>query len=123
HLEVLKNRLERNFNLKVRVHKPRVSYRETVRTAAEATEEFHRTRDGETQFARVTVRVEPFEGESPVTVKNSLKPGKIPQDAMRILQQTVEEAANSGGIVGYPLMNVRFVITDCTYREGETTED
>jgi len=123
HLEVLKNRLERNFNLKVRVHKPRVSYRETVRAAAEATGEFNRSRDGETQFARVNVRVEPFEGESPVSVKNALKPGKIPQEMMRVLQQTVEESANSGGIVGYPLMNVRFVITDCTYREGETTED
>ncbi len=123
HLEVLKNRLERSFNLKVRIHKPRVSYRETVCTAAEATGEFSRTRDGETQFAKVTIRVEPFDGEESVTVKNQLKPGTLPAEMMRVLEQTVAESSQSGGIVGYPLMKVRFVITDCTYREGETTED
>ncbi|MBX3436367.1 MAG: elongation factor G [Planctomycetaceae bacterium] len=123
HLEVLKNRMERDFHLKVRVHKPRVSYRETVRGPGEATGEFSRTRDGETQFARVTIRVEPFDGEEPVTVKNAIKPGKLPAEMRRVLEQTVEEAALSGGIVGCPLMKVRFVIEDCSFREGETTED
>jgi elongation factor G len=123
HLEVLKNRLERDFHLKVRVHKPRVSYRETVTAPGTATGEFSRTRDGETQFARVTIRVEPFAGEEPVSVVSEIKPGKLPPDMLRVLHQTVEESAQSVGIVGYPVMKVRFVISDCTSREGETTED
>ncbi|MGE4004272.1 MAG: elongation factor G, partial [Planctomycetaceae bacterium] len=112
-----------NFNLKVRVHKPRVSYRETVRGPGEATGEFSRARDGESQFARVTIRVEPYDGEEPVTVKNEIKSGDLPAGMRRVLEQTVLESAQSGGIVGCPLMKVRFVIRDCVFRERETTED
>ncbi len=123
HLEVLRNRLERDFKLKMRVHKPRVSYRETVTTAAEVEGEFSRTKDGETQSARVTVRVEPFAGEEPIEVQNKVKPGSLPVDMMRVLTQSVEESAQSGGKYGFPLMKVRFVITAVKFKEGEATED
>jgi elongation factor G len=123
HLEVLRNRLERDFHLKMRVHKPRVSYRETVTRAAEAAGEFSRTKEGETQFAQVRVRVEPCEGDSPIDVQNKVKPGQLPADMMKLLTQAVDESAQSGGKYGFPLMKVRFLITDATYKEGETTED
>ncbi len=123
HLEVLRNRLEREFRLKVKVHKPRVSYRETVRAAATVTGDYHQTREGETQFADVTLRVEPYEGDAAVTIKNELKPGDLPQDMRKVLEDAVRESAQSGGMIGYPLMNVRFVITDVTYKPSETTED
>jgi len=123
HLEVLRNRLERDFNLKMRVHKPRVSYRETVTRAAEVEGEFSRTKDGETQSAKVSVRVEPFEGDEPISVQNKVKPGSMPAGMMKVLSQSVEESAQSGGKYGFPLMKVRFIVTDAKYREGETTED
>ncbi len=123
HLEVLRNRLERDFKLKVKVHKPRVSYRETVRSAAVATGEYRQSRDGDSQFADVTVRVEPFTGDEAVTLKNELKPGDLPQDMRKVLDEAIRESTQSGGLIGYPLMNVRFVVTDVTYKESETTED
>ncbi|MEZ6145241.1 MAG: hypothetical protein R3B91_07355 [Planctomycetaceae bacterium] len=123
HLEVLRNRLERDFNLKMRVHKPRVSYRETVTKAAEVEGEFSRTKDGETHSARVSIRAEPFEGEDPITVQNKVKPGSMPAEFMKVLTQSVAESAQSGGKYGFPLMKVRFTVTGVKYKEGETTED
>jgi elongation factor G len=123
HLEVLRNRLERDFHLKMRVHKPRVSYRETVTNSAEVDGEFTRTKEGETQYARVRVRVEPFEGTDPIDVQNQLKPGDLPAGMMKVLNQAVQEAAYSGGKYGFPLMKVRFVVTDAKYKDAESTED
>ena len=60
HLEVIKHRLLRDYKLNVRVHKPRVSYRETIQKAVEVTGECHRTMGGQSLFARLTVRMEPF---------------------------------------------------------------
>ncbi|MCA9074348.1 MAG: elongation factor G [Planctomycetaceae bacterium] len=123
HLEVLRNRLERDFKLKMRVHKPRVSYRETITKAAEVEGEFSRTKDGETQSAKVSVRVEPYEGDEAISVQNKIKPGSIPAEMMKVLSQSVEESAQSGGKYGFPLMKVRFVIKEAKIKEGETTED
>ena len=123
HLEVLKERMQRDFNLNVRVHKPRVSYRETVKGPAEAEESFNRSAQGETTFASVKVRVEPFSGETPILVTSTVEPGTLPGEFDRIAREAVFESAQSGGIVGYPLMKVRFVILSVGYREGETNEE
>ncbi|MCH7987551.1 MAG: elongation factor G [Planctomycetes bacterium] len=122
HLEVLRNRMEKDFGLKVRVHKPRVSYRETIRKAKEHTGEFSRKTGEITQYAKVTLRVEPFQGETSITLESKLKPRALPEELERILQQSVLEEAEGGGVVGYPLMNVKITILDADYREGETTE-
>jgi len=122
HLEVIRERLQREFGLKVRVDKPRVSDRETIKKAHDAEAEFSRTSGGEAQFAAVKVRIEPFEGEEAVTLENQLKPGVLPDDLVNLLEQTVLDEARSGGVVGYPLMNVKLTILDVKTRVGETTE-
>jgi elongation factor G len=122
HLEVLRNRLEKDFGLKVRIHKPRVSYRETIREAKEQTGEFSRKTGEITQYAKVMLRVQPFEGETSITLESKLKPGTLPEELERILQRSVLEEAEGGGVVGYPLMHVKITIIDADYREGETTE-
>lgn len=123
HLEVLKERMQRDFNLNVKVHKPRVSYRETVTTAGEAEEEFNRSTGGETHFASVKVRVEPGPEDSNVTVTSEIPPGTLPGELDKIARDAVYESAQSGGLVGYPLMKVRVVIQKVGYREGETNEE
>jgi elongation factor G len=123
HLEVLQKRLARDFNLNVKVHKPRVSYRETVRSQAMAEGEFHRAVQGTIQRFGVKVRVEPFEGKEPITVASILKPDALPVDVARLLNQSVYEAAQAGGIVGYPLMHVKFTVLHVDYVEGESTEE
>ncbi|MDB4742943.1 elongation factor G [Planctomicrobium sp.] len=123
HLEVLKERMQRDFNLNVRVHKPRVSYRETVTTAGEASEEFNRSTAGESQYARVKVRVEPGADDTGVVVLSKVPPETVPGDLANIAREAVFESAQSGGIVGYPLMKVRIVIQDLGFREGESSEE
>ncbi len=122
HLEVLRDRLQRDFGLKVRIHKPRVSYRETVRAWVEKEGTFNRQSQGVTQYAKVKLRIEPFVGEETITLVDRLKPGVLPDGLKSVLQQAVQGEARSGGIVGFPLMNVKFTILDADYKEGETTE-
>ena len=123
HLEVLQKRLARDFNLNVKVHKPRVSYRETVRSQAMAEGEFHRAIQGSVQRFGIKVRIEPFEGKEPITVASILKPDALPVDIARLVNQSVYEAAQAGGIVGYPLMHVKFTVLHVDYVEGESTEE
>jgi elongation factor G len=123
HLEIIRERLVRDYSLNVKVHKPRVSYRETVKSAGTGTGEFQRAVQGQSQFARVGVRVEPFQGDAPVAVAWGLKPGEVPPEAQKIVTETVAEAAQSGGLFGYPLMHVRCLINDVGFREGESTEE
>ena len=122
HLEVLRDRMKRDFRLKVRVQKPRVSYRETVRGAVEAVGEFSRKSGDTVQYAAVTLRIEPFQGDESITLKNKLKPDALPANLVPALEQAVLDEAHGGGIVGYPLMNVKLTILDARYRQGETTE-
>ncbi len=123
HLEVLRNRMLRDFNLNVRVHKPRVSYRETVRKKVVSSGEYNRTTQGETVYAGVTLQVEPLHGDQPIAVKSALKPDDLPQELVRPLTQAVLDSAQSGGMLGYPLMHVLFTIKAVDYKEGQTTED
>jgi elongation factor G len=101
HLEIIKNRLLRDYNLNVRVHKPRVSYRETVERAVEVTGECHRQQAGQSLFAKLRLRLEP-----------------VLAAAVQVL---VEQAAG-GGSLGYPLMKVRFTVLGGETREGESNE-
>jgi elongation factor G len=122
HLEVIKDRMQREFGVKVRVHKPRVSYRETVRHSVTVEGEFSRQVGDAIQFAKVRLRVEPHQGEDAILIDNELKPGTLPPPLMAVLEQAIEEGANAGGLYGNPLMRVRFVILDVDYKEGETNE-
>ncbi len=122
HLEVIRNRMLNDFRLQVRVHKPRVSYRETVRAATTATGVFDRKTGDTSQYGEVKVSIEPFEGKTPVTVENKMKPGTLPEALTDVLVSAVEDEATGGGVVGYQLLNVKLVIQDAEYREGETTD-
>jgi len=122
HLEVIRERIQRDFGLNVKVHKPRVSYRETVAKAAENTGVFSRPSATGALYAQVKIKLEPFEGESAVTIENKMKPGTLPVELEKILLESVNDEATAGGTVGYPLMKVKFTVLDADYREGETNE-
>ena len=117
HLEVIKHRLLRDFNLNVKVKKPQVSYRETVKNAVEATGECNQVLAGQTLFARVKIRLEPYEkGERAVTVVPGGGEG-IPPDFLSAVLDALVQEAEGGGSLGYPLMKVRI-----TTLGGETSE-
>ncbi len=122
HLEVLRDRMERDFNLKVRVHKPRVSYRETIRKSVVAKGVFSRQSAGVSQFAGVELEIEPLDGEEPIELVNKLKPDALPRELMAHLEQAVLDEVRGGGIVGYPLTKVRLTLKDVDYKVNETTD-
>ncbi len=110
HLEVIEHRLLRDFNLKVKVHKPRVSYRETVERMVEVTGESNRMIQGVQHAAKVRIRVEPFaKGIHPVTVTNSLDHG-LPNEMLTVVLEELESAGQGGGVLGFPLMRLKATV-------------
>jgi elongation factor G len=112
HLEIKQHRLERDFRLKVRVGKPRVSYRETLRQPITVEGEFVRQAGTAGLFARVTVEFEPFTpdvSEQPVLVENRLKPGILLPAFVEAAEQGIRDALQSGEL-GYPVINVKATI-------------
>jgi len=110
HLEVIQHRLKRDFRLDVKVHNPRVSYRETVARPAEAVGECSRMIQGTHHAAKVRIRVEPFEkGLTPVMVTNVLDHG-LPSDMLSVVLEELESAGQGGGLLGFPLMRLKATV-------------
>jgi len=124
HLEIIQHRLLRDFRLNVRVHKPRVSYRETVKKAATVWGECQRQQAGQTLFARLEVKLEPLGvvTDRPVQVNSLVDPESIPAPLLGAAIEVLTEQAGGGGSLGFPLMKVRFTVLQAEMREGESTE-
>jgi len=122
HLEVIKHRLLRDFKLNVRVHKPRVSYRETIEKAGEVAGECHRNVGGQMLSAKVRIRMEPFpKSTKPVTV--IVAPGvTLPPEYLNALIEVLSEQGEGGGLLGYPLMHVKITVLSGAIHETESNE-
>lgn len=121
HLEVIKHRLLRDYNLNVRVHKPRVSYRETIKNAVEVTGECNQTIAGQTLFARVRIRMEPYTGERPVTVVPGGSNG-IPPEFLPAVLDALAQESEGGGSLSFPLMKVKITVLTGEASETESNE-
>jgi elongation factor G len=124
HLEIVKNRLLRDFKLNVKFHKPQVSYRETISKAVEVTGECHRMIAGVQLFAKLTIRMEPFgEGAQPVVVLNKLPFEALPENLREVAIEALHDSAQGGGeIYGFPLMKLRVTLLGAEYQDGATDE-
>jgi elongation factor G len=109
HLEIKQHRMERDFRLRVRVGKPRVSYRETLRNSIEMEGECFKQAGTTGLFAKVSVAFEPFQGEQPIAVTSRLKPDVLPPAYVTAAEQGIRGALQSGEF-GYPVINVRATI-------------
>ena len=113
HLEVIRHRLERDFNLTCRVHKPRVSYKETLERPATVVGSINRQVGGQNLVATVTLRAEPVDEQATVTVEQGWFPESESLAAMAALMtQSVRESAERGGLKGCPLWGVRIVVLE-----------
>jgi len=122
HLEVIKHRLLRDFNLDVKVHNPRVSYRETVEKRVEVTGHCHRTLAGQTISAAVTVRMEPFE-EGPKSVVARADCGDaLSGEFLSAVLETLREHGEGSGSLGFPLMHVRMTVLGGRVHETESSD-
>ncbi len=122
HLEIISKRMERDFHLKMRIHKPRVTYRETICKAVEFEEVFERQAGATSLYALIKLRAEPLEGAQSVVVENKMKPGAFPAELTQVLIQAMNDESKSGGTVGYPLMNMKLQVLGAGFREGDTNE-
>jgi len=120
HLEVIKHRLLRDFNLDVKVHNPRVSYRETAEKAAEVVGECHRTMAGQQLSARLGVRLEPFEGGAVPVVVTADCGDALPGEFLAAAMEVLSEQGLGGGLLGFPLMHVKITVTGGEVHDTES---
>ena len=111
HLEIIKNRLLRDFNLDIKFHKPQVSYRESIEHTVEITGECHRQIAGQQLFAKLQIRLEPLESdEQTPPVINRCPPGTIPQELLDAALEELRSLSLGGGLIGFPLMKLRVMV-------------
>ncbi|MEX0677727.1 MAG: elongation factor G [Pirellulales bacterium] len=122
HLEVKKHQLLREFNLNVRVHKPRVSYRETVERPAEVIGTCHRQQAGQSMFAEVTIRIEPYpQGAAGVLVVPAAG-DVLPEPYLSTVIDALTHQGDGGGLLGCPLMRVKVTVIGGQVHELESNE-
>jgi elongation factor G len=121
HLEIVGNRLQRDYHVPIRMGKPRVAYRQTAAAAATGSATFERVFGGRQQFGQIALRVEPRDAIAP-TVKLSLKHDRVPRQFWYAVEQAASAALKSGLDLGYPIVRLHLEVTDGAVREGETTE-
>jgi elongation factor G len=124
HLEIVKNRLLRDFNLNVKFHKPQVSYRETIARPVEVTGECNRMIAGKQLFARLKLRMEPFaQGTMPVALINAAPAESLPPEHLAAALEELKAAGEGGGrIAGYPLMKLKVTVLGGEWN-AEQTDD
>lgn len=123
HLEVIRHRMKRDFNLKVRVHKPRVSYRERLRSEVRVSADFTAATPSSTLHFGLTLTAENVpDQEEPIVVNHRLDPSALPKALVQVLLEALEEQALGGGLLGNPLMGLRMTVLSADYREEESTE-
>jgi elongation factor G len=122
HLEVIKNRLLRDFNLDVKVHKPRVSYRETVSKAVDVTGECHRLVNGQQLFAKLKISMEPDDKvESGVAIRSRLPVDSMPMDMVQSVKDEIKARGEGGGAIGsFPLSKIRVTLLNAEANEEST---
>src|SRR4051794_1480758 len=126
HLEILKNRMIRDYNLKVHVGRPRVSYRETIKQAVKRVQgTCIRQTGGSGLYAKVTIDLEPEtqpKGAPVLAFVNKLKGGVIPSEFLPAIEAGIREEAKSGGRTGYPLVDLKVTLTDGDTHDVDSNE-
>ncbi len=112
HLEIIVDRLLREFRVEANVGKPQVAYRETIRRPAEAQGRFVRQTGGRGQYGDVYLEVEPNEPGGGVTFENKIIGGSIPREYVPAVEKGVREALETGVLAGYPMVDVKVRLTD-----------
>ena len=121
HLEILTDRMLREFGLKANVVNPMVAYRETITEVAEARGQYIRQSGGRGQYGDVTLRVEPL-AEGGFEFDNEIKGGDVPREFVPSIRAGVESAMENGILSGYPLVDMRVVLVGGSYHEVDSSE-
>ena len=122
HLEIIVDRMVREFNVQCKVGAPQVSYREAMTTSAEIDYSHKKQSGGSGQFARVKVRFEPLpEGETGFVFVSDIKGGSVPKEFIPGVEKGIESIMNNGIIAGFPIIGVRATLLDGAYHEVDSS--
>ena len=122
HLEIIVDRLLREFKVEANIGNPQVAYRESITKEAEAQGKFVRQSGGSGQYGDVMLRVEPGEEGSGITFESKIVGGAVPKEYIRPVEEGVKEAAAAGVLGGYPMVDVHVTLFDGSYHEVDSSE-
>jgi elongation factor G len=122
HLEIIVDRLLREFNVGANVGKPQVAYKETIRKTVEHEGKFIRQTGGRGQYGHVVLRVEPQPPAKGFEFVDAVKGGRIPREYIPAVGKGVREAMESGPLAGYPMVDVKVTLLDGSYHEVDSSE-
>ena len=125
HLDILVDRMRREFKVEANVGKPQVAYKETIKRTVEKVEFTHKKQTGGSgQFAKVLVSLEPFHGEDGATYEfeNKVTGGRIPREYIPSVDAGAQDAMQYGVLAGYPLVNVKLTLLDGAYHDVDSSE-
>ena len=122
HLEILVDRMKREFKVEGNVGKPKVAFREAITRTSKAEAKFIRQTGGHGQYGHVWIEVEPLERGSGYVFENVIKGGAIPQEYIPSVSQGAKEALSSGLIGGYPVVDVKVILLDGSYHDVDSSK-
>ena len=122
HLEVVVERMRREYHVDASVGKPQVAYREAITAIAEAEGRFVRQTGGRGQYGHVVLRIEPNERGKGFLFESKVVGGTVPREYFRPIEQGVKEALDTGIIAGYPMVDVKVYLVDGSYHEVDSNE-
>jgi elongation factor G len=122
HLDVLVDRMTREFRVGANIGRPQVSYRETIRRPADGVGRFVRQTGGRGQYGHVVLRLEPLEKGKGYEFVDRIVGGVIPKEFIKAVDQGIREALATGPYAGYPMIDVRAIVYDGSYHEVDSSE-
>jgi elongation factor G len=125
HLDILVDRMRREFKVEANVGKPQVAYKETIKRKVDKVEFTHKKQTGGSgQFAKVLISLEPFSGEDGATYEfeNKVSGGRIPREYIPSVDAGAQDAMQYGVLAGYPLVNVKVTLLDGAYHDVDSSE-
>lgn len=122
HLEILVDRMKREFNVEANVGEPQVAFRETIRGVAEAQGKHAKQTGGRGQFGDVWVRFEPTESGEGFEFVDEIKGGVVPQEYRKPVEKGIHDTLNGGVIAGYPMIGVKATLYDGSYHDVDSSE-
>lgn len=122
HLEIIVDRLLREFKVGANVGKPQVAYRETIKTGAKAEGKFVRQSGGRGQYGHVYIELEPVEAGNGFEFVNKIVGGTIPREYIPAVEKGIKEAMDTGVLAGYPVVDIKATLYDGSYHEVDSSE-
>jgi elongation factor G len=122
HLDILVDRMKREFKVEANVGRPQVAYRETIRKEVEAEGKFVRQSGGRGQYGHVKIRMAPMESGAGYEFDNAIVGGVVPKEYIGSVDKGIQEAMETGVIAGYPVVDFRVTLFDGSYHEVDSSE-